>query len=483
MDSSVTRRNGAVMRHRAAGATDGWARPPLPSVDSGNQNHKMHRKPSDKSRYVMFGAMSVLVLCLTGMMISSSPSGPSVDIRVDSPLPNERHRRQERTSRGSGTKAVRNSGGRGAPNPKAKVTKHAIHSVQRGDIQAASKVQTQHKDSPPIRQDTIKDRQNQIEDRESKEDGDDDANYYSGEDEKETWRERQARKKERERKMGLARDVDDEDASQQTLHVPVKARTGPSIHVDMRLFGYEARPRHVQIEFEQVLVGLKPSIDKDAARDGTDDEQHSDRSDEDGRDAGSWSHIRVTNVAELAVHGREETTRSDREINPYPDSEDYFNRLRKIEVDDKKYARSVGEPIETEECKARHDWQTQAFPTCNIIHEYSLSSLSLMMGKSLRNNLNKAEGDGDEKTRILGHGYWRDVWFISKAFSTGSGGKEELTVLKTLRYKHEYTARNYDRHRKDSLASERLSKSPNVIDIYAYCSNSAAFEYGAGGGE
>ena len=58
---------------------------------------------------------------------------------------------------------------------------------------------------------------------------------------------------------------------------------------------------------------------------------------------------------------------------------------------------------------------------------------------------------------------------------------EEITVLKTLRYKHDFTDRNYDRHRKDALASERLSNSPNVVDIFAYCSNSAVFEYGPGG--
>ena len=43
---------------------------------------------------------------------------------------------------------------------------------------------------------------------------------------------------------------------------------------------------------------------------------------------------------------------------------------------------------------------------------------------------------------------------------------------------HKFAYRNYDRHRKDALASERLSKSPYVVDIYAYCSNSAIFEYG-----
>jgi serine/threonine protein kinase len=59
--------------------------------------------------------------------------------------------------------------------------------------------------------------------------------------------------------------------------------------------------------------------------------------------------------------------------------------------------------------------------------------------------------------------------------------EEELTVLKTLRYEHDFSDRNYDRHRKDALASERLSGSPHVVDIYAFCQNTAVFEYGEEG--
>jgi hypothetical protein len=68
---------------------------------------------------------------------------------------------------------------------------------------------------------------------------------------------------------------------------------------------------------------------------------------------------------------------------------------------------------------------------------------------------------------------------VSKAIQAGVD--EEVSVLKTLRMTHDFTDRNYDRHRKDALASERLSKSPYVVDIYAYCSNSALFEYGDAG--
>ena len=41
--------------------------------------------------------------------------------------------------------------------------------------------------------------------------------------------------------------------------------------------------------------------------------------------------------------------------------------------------------------------------------------------------------------------------------------------------------RNYDRHRRDALAAERLTWSPNVIDIYSYCGNSGIYELAPGG--
>ena len=177
-----------------------------------------------------------------------------------------------------------------------------------------------------------------------------------------------------------------------------------------------------------------------------------------------------------------------RYVTIYPDDEDYNKRLHKISTNSKKYAREAREPIETDSCKARHDWQIGAFPNCNILHEYELGALSSMFGRAMRKRLRKSEGDGSELVKHFANGYWRDVWLLSKnsgSFETQydkeSDFDEEITVLKTLRYRHDFTDRNYDRHRKDALASERLSGSPNVIDIFAYCSNSAVFEYGKGG--
>ncbi|KAL3774955.1 hypothetical protein ACHAW5_007454 [Stephanodiscus triporus] len=170
---------------------------------------------------------------------------------------------------------------------------------------------------------------------------------------------------------------------------------------------------------------------------------------------------------------------SERYVTPYPDDQKYEQRLRDIIAKSKKYDNNKREPLDDDECKARHEWQRGAFPNCNILHEYALGQSS--------QDLRRIYGEGEEIVTHLSNGYWRDVWLLSKALTDYTNDtsllsyREEKTVLKTLRYTHDFTDRNYDRHRKDALSSERLSKSPYVVDIFAYCSDSAVFEYGEGG--
>jgi hypothetical protein len=49
-------------------------------------------------------------------------------------------------------------------------------------------------------------------------------------------------------------------------------------------------------------------------------------------------------------------------------------------------------------------------------------------------------------------------------------------VLKTLRFEHEFDLRNWDRHRRDAIAMERLTSSRFVLDIYTSCGNSGPTE-------
>ena len=197
--------------------------------------------------------------------------------------------------------------------------------------------------------------------------------------------------------------------------------------------------------------------------------------------------VLLTKVVTLPTYESTDMQISDRYVTIYPDDDEYIERVEKVK-NSKKYARTGREPLEDDKCKPRHEWQKGAFPNCNVLHEYELGALSGMFGRAVRKKLHKLEGDGDELVKYLAHGYWRDVWLVSKGsgsfeteYDKESDYDEEITVLKTLRYRHDFTDRNYDRHRKDALASERLSASPNVVDIFAYCSNSAVYEYGKGG--
>jgi hypothetical protein len=188
-------------------------------------------------------------------------------------------------------------------------------------------------------------------------------------------------------------------------------------------------------------------------------------------------------VYPLPTYGPPPKEPSERYVTPYPDDQKYEKRLKDIIAKSKKYDNSKREPLDDGKCHARHEWQRGAFPVCNILHEYFLGQSS----QDLRRNY----GEGEEIVTHLANGYWRDVWLLSKALTDFTPSfdndtsllsyREEKTVLKTLRYEHDFTDRNYDRHRKDALSSERLSKSPNVVDIFAYCSDSAVFEYGEGG--
>lgn len=107
--------------------------------------------------------------------------------------------------------------------------------------------------------------------------------------------------------------------------------------------------------------------------------------------------------------------------------------------------------VESKHCKLRFSWQKTQFPNCNLLHELS------------------------EPKRILGHGYWRDVWVVEYSSSS------ERVVFKSMRYEHDNTHRNLDRMRRDANVMERMSASPFIIDLYAFCGTSSFSEFGEGG--
>eukprot|EP00566_Odontella_aurita_P011879 CAMPEP_0113531968 /NCGR_PEP_ID=MMETSP0015_2-20120614/3789_1 /TAXON_ID=2838 /ORGANISM="Odontella" /LENGTH=383 /DNA_ID=CAMNT_0000430859 /DNA_START=455 /DNA_END=1606 /DNA_ORIENTATION=- /assembly_acc=CAM_ASM_000160 len=129
--------------------------------------------------------------------------------------------------------------------------------------------------------------------------------------------------------------------------------------------------------------------------------------------------------------------------------------------DSSEYKSRGPDPFIEGNCKEQHDWQLTTFPACNQVFEFDLTDLG-------------ARKKGEEQVRLINNGYWRDVWFVREYDGT-------KRALKTMRYEHDFEERNYDRHRKDALASERLTSSPNVVDIFGFCGNSGVFEFGDGG--
>jgi len=136
------------------------------------------------------------------------------------------------------------------------------------------------------------------------------------------------------------------------------------------------------------------------------------------------------------------------------------------------YRHNAADPFAVGDCVPMHEWQKHSFPTCNTLHETGLHDM-------IKNNPNSTDMD-EERVRLVNNGYWRDVWIVDDAPSRG-GPTIPSFVVKTIRYEHDYTQRNYERHRRDAVAMERLTSSPYVVNIFGFCANSGVFEFSSGG--
>ncbi|KAL3786809.1 hypothetical protein HJC23_008083 [Cyclotella cryptica] len=135
----------------------------------------------------------------------------------------------------------------------------------------------------------------------------------------------------------------------------------------------------------------------------------------------------------------------------YNKSEDYLDKLVS--------------PILDEKCEVvpKHaTWMLTSFPTCNLFHEFDITH-ALMI----------------DKIKMKWYGYWRDVWSVPDTATHNSFVRK--IAMKTLRFQHEYTERNYDRHRKDALVCERLTSSPSIVNMYGFCGNSGLYQYSSDG--
>eukprot|EP00584_Thalassiosira_punctigera_P024290 CAMPEP_0172568646 /NCGR_PEP_ID=MMETSP1067-20121228/120637_1 /TAXON_ID=265564 ORGANISM="Thalassiosira punctigera, Strain Tpunct2005C2" /NCGR_SAMPLE_ID=MMETSP1067 /ASSEMBLY_ACC=CAM_ASM_000444 /LENGTH=483 /DNA_ID=CAMNT_0013360293 /DNA_START=65 /DNA_END=1513 /DNA_ORIENTATION=- len=168
----------------------------------------------------------------------------------------------------------------------------------------------------------------------------------------------------------------------------------------------------------------------------------------------------------LAIAGSNSDIKSEDPLNflmLLSKSRDALNDIRYGSED---YEEAMATPLEDENCEAapkNAQWMLHSFPTCNFLHENDWVT-------SVRTS----------KTKILGNGYWRDVWPVLDS-EPSSLLRQKKVALKTIRYEHDYTERNFHRHVRDAIVSERLTSSPLVTSIYAFCGNSGYFEFATGG--
>lgn len=132
------------------------------------------------------------------------------------------------------------------------------------------------------------------------------------------------------------------------------------------------------------------------------------------------------------------------------------------------------DPFQEGSCKESRTWQVTSFPACNSVHEVNLATFP--------DTTSPAYHENEEDIQMINNGYWRDVWKVRTMNSaTNTRESDNYTVLKTMRYRHDYTERNFDRHRRDAVAMERLTGKEDVVDIYGYCGNSGIFQYSQDG--
>lgn len=123
----------------------------------------------------------------------------------------------------------------------------------------------------------------------------------------------------------------------------------------------------------------------------------------------------------------------------------------------------------------RPGWHSFNFPNCNEIHEVDLQHV---IRQAFLEKLRYLEHESDKpysKTGYLASGLWRSVWALHPR--SNPKVEEPLAVLKVMKKRHEFDTRNLERHRRDALVMERLTASPYVVNMYAYCANSVLTEY------
>mmetsp|Transcript_22285 Transcript_22285/g.32837 ORF Transcript_22285/g.32837 Transcript_22285/m.32837 type:complete len:514 (+) Transcript_22285:211-1752(+) len=203
-------------------------------------------------------------------------------------------------------------------------------------------------------------------------------------------------------------------------HVSAPPVLVPGGYISIKMMGYEQKPKTLTLD-KEAEKQLSMRVDKEHQQ------QHT-----------AFARSSIINPEESGMNKPEEED----------DDEKGFTLEEKMHNRKKKSAKYNHEPFEVGSCVAMQSWQKMSYPTCNLVHEFDLA---------------------EEKNKHVNGGAYRDVWNVNVWDGTHM-------VVKTLRYHQEFTHRNYDRHRRDALAMERLGSSKHITNMYGYCTNSGIFD-------
>lgn len=104
-------------------------------------------------------------------------------------------------------------------------------------------------------------------------------------------------------------------------------------------------------------------------------------------------------------------------------------------------------------CLPKESWHTLNFVNCNTFHEIDHSSSLLT-----ENNI-----------QYIAKGAGRSTWLLVR--------NKEKIAFKTLNYQKLFARHTFESQRIDALVSERLTRSPYIIDTYGYCGMSTLNEF------
>jgi Protein kinase domain len=143
-----------------------------------------------------------------------------------------------------------------------------------------------------------------------------------------------------------------------------------------------------------------------------------------------------------------------------------FHRRRKIQwaMDGQVgFLRQPDSMFTRDTCELVGEWQMTHHPTCNEIHGVDLTHFYF-------------GGSNEDNVRLVNSGAFRDVWMMRESIGT-------KRALKTLRLspKKVFDLRNLERHRRDAVAYEQLTKSTYIADIYGYCAHAGTFAFTSDG--